>query len=111
MPINHLREEDAIMSGANDRTNAGERTMTVTDMTAQHAETIATLRRNIRSILGEANEPLGHSAIEAHLQKRRVDEGGPLAPLSTIDIRDAIEEMVDDGEARYTVGRKVQIIR
>lgn len=99
------------MDGVEGRTKEVERPMTVAELDAQRADTITDLRQRIHSILLEAKEPLGVGAIEAHIQKWRIEHNEPVDMLNTLDIRHAIAEMEDDGEVRFTVDRAVCLVR
>ncbi len=81
--------------------------MTIAEKTARRPEFLAELRDRIRNVLIAHSEPMSLSMIEAYLNKESLDQGGRPGIQNTFDVRDAVAELIEDGEAAFTVGRKI----
>ncbi len=98
---------DAASSGSLDaRCN-----MTIAEKTTHRTEFLRDLRSQIRDILLESSAPMSLSTIEAYLNHRSLMQRGIPGIENTFDVRDAVSELVEEGEAQFTIGRKIHLLK
>jgi hypothetical protein len=83
--------------------------MTHAEKEAHRKRWIAELRGRVRSILLREDRPLNLPTIEHYLNAEDLERDGEVGHLmNTFDVRDAIAELIEAGEAEYTLSLLIQ---
>jgi hypothetical protein len=83
--------------------------MTHAEKEARRKRWIAELRGRVRGILEREGRPLNLPTIEHYLNAEDLERDGEVGHLmNTFDVRDAIAELIEAGEAEYTLSLLIQ---
>jgi hypothetical protein len=82
--------------------------MTHAEKEARRKRWIAELRGRVRGILEREDRPLNLPTIEHYLNAEDLERDGEVGYLNTFDVRDAIAELIEAGEAEYTLSLLIQ---
>jgi hypothetical protein len=85
--------------------------MTIAEKTTNHSEFIADLRNRVQMILEGTDSPMSLAMIEACLTRDRVAKTNRPGVENTFDVREAVSNLIDDGQAEYTVGRQIRLTK
>jgi hypothetical protein len=84
--------------------------MTLAEQEEASRRLIRELAEQVGMVLAENRRPMGLPDIELDVRLYRRSRGLRYKDLSTFNIRDAIQELVHAGVARYRLGRDVELV-
>lgn len=83
--------------------------MTVAERQSARAAVLQALRERILAILKASEGPVSVPRIEIQLQYEDITHEDR-TPADTFDVRDAVADLIRDGQAEFVPGRLVQLV-